>query len=236
MGNVTDFHTHILPGIDDGSANIEESIALLKVEAEQGIKRIVATPHFYANHDRPKQFLERRKRAEEQLREELQRNSGLPQIYCGAEVYYFRGISEFDDLELLKIQGTSCIMIEMPMSAWSKRMYLELEEIYERYGLTPIIAHVDRYLGLFKNHEIVERLEALPVLVQANGNFVLNKLTSPLAIKYLRKNQIHLLGSDCHNLKNRPPNLESAIQKVEKRLGGCKIKQINQLEEKIFGT
>ena len=236
MGSVIDFHTHILPGIDDGSANLKESIALLKMEAEQGIREVVATPHFYANHDRPKRFLERRKKAEEQLLEELQKHEGLPKVHSGAEVFYFRGISEFDDLEMLKIQGTRCIMIEMPMGTWSKRVYRELDAIYEKYDLTPIIAHVDRYLGLFKNHEIMDYLAELPVLVQANGNFLLNHLTSPMAMRYLKNDQIQLLGSDCHNQKHRPPNLEEVIRKIEKKLGDEKIKQINQLEEKMFCT
>ena len=73
MTVLTDFHSHVLPGIDDGSKSLKESIAMLRMEAEQGIRRVVATPHFYARHDQPERFLARRARSEELLRQELQK-------------------------------------------------------------------------------------------------------------------------------------------------------------------
>ena len=68
---VTDFHSHVLPGIDDGSTDVAESIALLRMEAEQGIRHVVATPHFYPRHDSPERFLNRRARSETELRREI---------------------------------------------------------------------------------------------------------------------------------------------------------------------
>ncbi|MBQ8395535.1 MAG: capsular polysaccharide biosynthesis protein, partial [Oscillospiraceae bacterium] len=67
MSKIIDFHTHVLPKIDDGSSSLKESIGMLRLEAEQGIETVVATPHFYANHDSPEAFLERRKMAQERL-------------------------------------------------------------------------------------------------------------------------------------------------------------------------
>ena len=61
---VTDFHSHILPGIDDGSQSVEESVELLQMEAAQGIRHVVATPHFYPQHDDLDRFLEKRDHAE----------------------------------------------------------------------------------------------------------------------------------------------------------------------------
>ena len=60
MEKVIDFHSHILPGIDDGSASVEQSIAMLRMEAEQGIDHVVATPHFYPQYDTPEHFLRKR--------------------------------------------------------------------------------------------------------------------------------------------------------------------------------
>ena len=59
MGAIIDFHSHILPGVDDGSQSVQESLAMLKMEAEQGIQHVIATPHFYPKHDSPEHFLER---------------------------------------------------------------------------------------------------------------------------------------------------------------------------------
>ena len=76
MSEIIDFHTHVLPGIDDGSCNVEESIALLRKEAEQGITHVIATPHFYPRYDTPEHFLERRAEAEAILREEMRQKIG----------------------------------------------------------------------------------------------------------------------------------------------------------------
>lgn len=226
MSKIIDFHSHILPGIDDGSSNVEESIAMLQMEAEQGIRRVVATPHFYPQHDNPERFLKRRARAERKLRDEMEYFSELPEVSIGAEVYFFRGISDSDIISELTIDQKRCILIEMPQPPWTESMYRELEGIYIKRGLTPIIAHVDRYIGRFRTFGIPKRLAELPVLVQANANFFLDRTTSSMAMKMLRTGGIHLLGSDCHNLRSRKPNLDSAVRVIKKRLGHTSIEQI----------
>ena len=88
MSGIIDFHSHVLPGIDDGSRSVEESIAMLQAEAAQGIRHVVATPHFYPHHDSPEHFLEKRREAEEALRREMKHHPGLPELSIGAEVYF----------------------------------------------------------------------------------------------------------------------------------------------------
>lgn len=214
-----DFHTHILPGIDDGSKSLQESISLLRAEAEQGICHVVATPHFYARNDRLDQFLERRARAEEALRREMAKYGGLPEITVGAEVSFFRKMSESELLPRLTIGRKRYMLIEMPSSPWTEDMFEELRRIYERQSITPVIAHVDRYIGPLRTYGIPGRLERLPVLVQANSGFFMKAATQPLAMRMLRSGQIHLLGSDCHNMTDRRPNLGEAVRRIEKKLG-----------------
>lgn len=219
MSGVIDFHSHILPGIDDGSHSVEESIVMLRMEAEQGIHHVVATPHFYPQHDNPESFLKRRAEAERILREEMQKHAGLPELSVGAEVYFFDGISDSDAISELTIDRKRCILLEMPPLPWTNTMYREMEGLYSKQGLLPIIAHLDRYIGRFRTHGIPDRLEQLPVLVQANAEFFLKKSTASMALRMLKKNKIHLLGSDCHNLSSRSPNLGEALDLIERRLG-----------------
>ena len=232
---VTDFHCHILPGIDDGSKSVEESIAMLKKEAEQGVTHVVATPHFYAHHDSPERFLARRERAEKKLREAMKDYPGLPTLSVGAEIYYFSGISDSDILKQLTIDKKGCILLEMPVSLWSESMYREIGDIPAKQGLTPIIAHVDRYIGPFRTHGIPERLEKLPVYVQANAGFFLRSTTRGMALRMLKENRIHLLGSDCHNMSTRVPNLGSAAEVIRKRLGQETLDRISSCEKEILG-
>lgn len=231
---VTDFHSHILPGIDDGSATVEESIAMLKMEAEQGVTHVVATPHFYPNYQSPEAFLEKRNRAEEKLRQEMKKYEGLPQLSVGAEVYFFHGMSQSDCLKLLTIGKKECILLEMPEFAWTDSMYREIQDIRVQQGITPIIAHVDRYLSFFRGREIPKRLESLPVLVQANASFFLQRATAGRACRMLKDGQIHVLGSDCHNLTSRVPNLGDAVSVIRKRLGEDAIEQILHHEALVF--
>lgn len=214
-----DFHSHILPELDDGSRSLAESVEMLKMEAAQGIEHVVATPHFYANSDTPEHFLRRRQEAQQRLLEEMQKHSDLPQVTIAAEVYYFRGISDSDRLSDLTFGEKSYMLLEMPMVSWTDSMFEEMEQIYLKQGITPVIAHIDRYIGLFQNHGVVERLRELPVLVQANGGFFLRPLTRSMAMRMLRRDQIQLLGSDCHNITTRPPNLGAVFELIESRLG-----------------
>lgn len=222
-----DAHSHILPGIDDGSRSVEESIQMLRAEAEQGVQRVIATPHFYAHSDTPERFLNRRAESEAILRQEMRKHDGLPKLSIGAEVYFFHGISESELINRLTIDKKSCILIEMTEAPWRESVYAELEGISKKQGLIPIIAHIDRYISRFRTHSIPERLAELPVLVQANASFFLRPWTAPLAMRMLRNDQIQLLGSDCHNLSDRKPNLGAARAAIEKKLG---IEVLQRLE------
>ena len=231
---ITDFHSHILPEIDDGSTSLEESVAMLRMEAEQGIRQIVATPHFYARYDVPESFLRKRNAAEQRLRDVLVQYPELPEVHVGAEVYYFPGIGDCDLISGLTINKTRCILIEMPHVPWTSRMYQDVEDIRVKQGLIPIIAHVDRYIRPFMTHGIPEQLGQLPVLVQANASFFLRKTTAGMAMRMLKSDQIHLLGSDCHNLRDRAPNLGTAIVQIQKHLGTDPIERICRYEESIL--
>jgi protein-tyrosine phosphatase len=122
----------------------------------------------------------------------------------------------------------------MPQSPWKESHFRELEGIYTKHGLTPIIAHIDRYIRPFHTYGIPERLEQLPVLVQANASFFLKNSTRSMAMKMLRKNRIHLLGSDCHNLTTRLPNLGDAVEQIGRRLGEDAIGQIVSWQDAVL--
>ena len=229
-----DFHSHILPQVDDGSKSIEMSLEMLNRMKEQGIGMVVATPHFYANHDNLERFLARRNRGFEALAPLL--TEDMPKILLGAEVAYFPGMSQSKALQDLVIEGSRAILVELPMGKWSDSMYRELRQIYEQQHLIPIVAHVDRYLTPYRSFGIPKKLEELPVLVQANAEFFLNKTTARKAKKMLVAEQIHLLGSDAHNLDSRGPNLGVALQVIENMLGFEALEQIETWQREVISV
>ena len=135
----------------------------------------------------------------------------------------------------MTISNKRFILIEMPESEWTEGMYSELENIYYQRGITPIIAHMDRYISPFRTRKIPEKLSKIPVLVQANASFFLQGgLTTGLALKLLKEDKIQLLGSDCHNLTKRPPKLGFAAEIIERKLGKEFLLRVEKYGENVF--
>lgn len=209
--SMTDFHTHILPGMDDGSRDVAMSLSMLRELARQGITLAVMTPHFYAGENSPRRFLERRERAWQQLRDCLE--PGLPEIRLGAEVQFFEGICNAEDVSSLRIQGTNFLLLEMPFCKWTSRMLGEALELNDREDVQVVLAHIDRYLSM-QPKEVWSRLRDRGVRMQANVSFFASWRTRRSAISMLADGRIHLLGSDCHNLEARRPNWDTLPDKA----------------------
>lgn len=200
-----DFHTHILPCIDDGSQSIQESVSLLREEKRQGIESVVMTPHFYASENDPATFLKKRDKAWWHLAPYLWPE--LPKVYLGAEVQYFEGICAVEDIRHLRISGTEYLLVEMPFTRWSDRMVEDILELNECDGMQVVIAHIERYLA-FAPEKVWTLLRDHGVLMQSNVSFFENWKTRHRAMSMLKRGEINLLGSDCHNKKTRRPNWE----------------------------
>lgn len=223
--HMVDIHSHILPRMDDGSKSVEESIAMLKASAEQGISVMAATPHFYPEANSPEEFLRRRGRAAGVLREAWK--SDLPKIRLGAEVRYFDGVSQAKEIKGLCIEGTNLLLLEMPFRAWTDRMAAEVRALQTKYGLRVILAHVERYLH-YQKTLIWKEMMQTELLVQCNAEFFINWKTRRRALSMLRAGEIYLIGSDCHNMKSRVPNMAKALKIIGK--DGCKTLEENVRE------
>lgn len=213
-----DMHTHILPGMDDGSKNAEMSLQMLRSCAQQGIEQVFLTPHYYPVES-VKDFLQRRDRAEAQLRQAMEGCAEqLPQICTGAEVAYRPGIGYEEDLELLRLGKSEFLLLELPFSPWGKEVIRDIRNMVCARGITPIIAHVERYLSIQKK-DILQEVLAQGVLVQMNGEALLSWRTRAKARKLLAQDVVQLLGSDSHNMTDRAPNLGKALQQLEQTKG-----------------
>lgn len=208
---MVDFHTHILPGIDDGSQSVSESLTLLEMLRRQGIRAVVATPHFYADSTNPRRFLEERRCAWQQLQAHLRPE--LPEVYLGAEVQYFEGIGKAEEIGLLKIEGSDLLLLEMPLQRWTHRMIDDVLALSGQPDLQVVLAHVERYLS-GQPGEIWQSLYRNGVLMQSNVSFFADWKTRCKAMTMLKKGRIHLLGSDCHNETDRPPNWDRLPRKA----------------------
>lgn len=212
-----DFHSHILPQMDDGSKSVEESIAMLNALSAQGISRVAATPHFYANDESVNEFLGRRQASFGSLSGSI--SSEMPEILLGAEVRYYEGISRLENLKALCFQGTKLLLVEMPECRWSEFAIRELTDIACGGKIIPVLAHIERCIFQQKK-ETLFRLLQNGVLMQINAEFLNGRFSRRKALKLFKNNQVHFLGSDCHNMHSRPPDIGKAYQTVYNKFGG----------------
>lgn len=211
---MTDFHTHLLPRLDDGSKSSEMSLAMLNELKRQGVKRIIASPHFYANDESVDSFIERREKSFSSVKAEIRDL----EILLGAEVKFYSGISRLQDLKKLCIEGTKLLLLEMPFSKWTEYDIKEITDIASSGGITVVLAHIERYLS-FQEKGTFEMLYDYGVLFQCNSSFFTGHFKKSKAFKMLRDNRIHFIGSDCHNMKDRPPNINIALSALTKKFG-----------------
>lgn len=211
-----DIHTHILPGMDDGSVSLEESLAMAKESARQGVRLLAATPHFYATQEDPNSFLRRREKSLALLESAWQ--DSFPTLLVGAEVRYFDGISRVERIAHLTLDHTRILLLEMPFTSWSGRMVDEVLELQRSRGLQVLLAHVERYLK-DQDGQVWETFRQNGVWMQCNANFFLRWQTKRKAQALFKKGEIQMLGSDTHNMTTRPPNLAMARDALVKSLG-----------------
>ncbi len=225
-----DWHSHILPAVDDGSRSTAESVGMLKMLAEQGVDTVVATPHFYANDESIEDFLQRRSAAYETLKKEA---ANAPEILLGAEVRYYQGIGRMENINKLSIAESRLLLLEMPFSVWTEYTVRELVELSSRSDIKLCLAHIDRYLRLQKR-SVWERLYESGILMQVNASFFIDLFTRRRAIEMLCEGAIHFIGSDCHNLKSRPPCIGEAFGQIRRKTGEELLSQVNELGKALL--
>ena len=226
-----DFHSHILPGIDDGSKDVAESLRMLSLLKEQGIDTVVATPHFYANHTSVDKFLQRRQASYELLKESLPPDA--PTILLGAEVRYYEGISRLSELRALRIGDSKLLLLEMPESRWTEYTVRELVDLSCNSGIRLVLAHIERYLRL-QSPAVWERLRESGILMQVNADFFGDFRTRRKAIRMLANQDLQLIGSDCHNLTDRAPQIDKAYDLIQKKLGEGFVDQMNDFASSLL--
>ena len=225
-----DLHSHILPQLDDGSDSVEMSLAMLRREAEQGVDVVCATSHYYAKHSSIPAFCERRAEALERLSAVL--TEDLPWVLPAAEVAYFPRMEE-QDLTPLCIQGTRTLMLEMPFTDWTDLQLETVEALVLDCRYDVVLVHPERFCFSKSNRHKLEKLAELPIGLQVNAGSLLRWGTRRLALDLLQMAQYPLLGSDCHNLTSRPPNLKEGRKVVMQKLGEAFLKKIDRYGEWI---
>lgn len=210
-----DIHSHILPEIDDGSRNIEETITMIAEAYKNGVTAIIATSHYMeGNYE-----VNKNKREEMvNILQEILTIKELPvKIYIGAEAYISPNlINHIKNDEIPTLNNSKYLLFELPMNAPYLGIYNEINHLKD-LKITPILAHPERYSyirnDINKLYELVEN----GVLLQCNiGSFVgkYGKDAKNFVTKLAKENLIGFIGSDCH----RQASIYSDLEKMQKRV------------------
>jgi len=217
-----DLHSHILHGLDDGSQSLEESIEMAKIAAEDGITKIVATPHMFRNNFDGNN-IEAVNKARGELAASLQENDIKIELFIGAEVHISHNL--IDEIKKnrtnMVINGSQYLLVEFPMShifSGIKELFFDLMS----EGIIPIIAHPERNMMFMKNPSFLYEMLRMGVLTQANsGSFLgfYGRRAEETVNYFVSWNFIHFVGSDSHNNRTMAPKLSEAVMALQKRIG-----------------
>ena len=224
-----DIHTHILPGIDDGSSSIEETLGMLKVMAESGIKKVVATPHYYPDTMTVEKFLENRQSAFEKIKGKIP--EGI-EVVLGAEVMIGLDMHK-EDIPKLVIEGTDYLLVEMPYGRWDPWVFDEIFRISAKHGVNVIIAHIDRYVNIARKEDI-DNIFKFNLKYQVNIDNLGGIFKISPAVKMLKSGAVHFVGSDCHNMSTRKPDLANFVKKLEGKVGEAIVRKCMENAQRML--
>lgn len=227
INNIVDIHAHILPGVDDGAKNITESLQILEDLKAQGVGCVYATPHFYMGQH---VFSEYSKKADAAYAQLAEAAAGMPvpEIRRGYEVRIFQGISSSDEVRQMQLAGTNYLLVELPyQSAVENWMIHELYNLPFTLNLQPVIAHIERYFGVYGFERLMQLVTDGDVYTQITSSAVLGSVTLRRKLcAMLRSGQIHFIASDAHSPDTRRGMFIKANEKLAKKCGTAALLEL----------
>lgn len=213
-----DFHTHILPEIDNGARNVEESIAMLQAENEQGVSIVVLTPHYYPDEQDIDTFLKLRNESYEKVLKASAKLS-LPSIRLGAQVHFTPSLIEHEDLHKLCIDDTNYMLLELPYMPINSKVIDTIDMLCQKHDITPIISHFD--IHFFNNsYKEIEDLMDLNILGEMDTSSIIKISNEKVFKSLLKNNYINVIGSDIHGINDKSFSLPDVYDYFKKKRKG----------------
>lgn len=219
-GAMIDMHCHIIPGVDDGSRDIEQSINMIKIAHEQGIEAMILTPHY--KEGRHNASVDTIHKKIDELKVEAGKQGIVIDMLPGNEVYYFQEIEEkLESGEVLTLNGTDRVLVEFSPTDQYRYIRNGLDNV-RASGYTPIIAHVERYESMVKDWHRVDEIKGMGVEIQINAPSTIGtigkdiqKFTNVL----LKEQLVDYVGTDAHDDVKRIPAFQEAYRYISKKVG-----------------
>lgn len=212
--NLIDTHCHILPGVDDGAQNIKETLDVLRAASADGIRTMIATPHYHPKKGHMKAA---------QIREvfenvvEAKNRAKIPiELYLGQEIYYGSDLPYWlKDGDCITVNGSNIAFVEFPKGCTISHMYSAVKRL-RKHGYRTLISHVESYDDLRVDIEEVKALADLGTLFQVNAATILGEAgmaSKRFAYELMEEDLLTCVGTDLHH------GYTNQLQKVYLKLG-----------------
>ena len=235
-----DIHSHIVFDVDDGPKTIEDSRALLEESYRQGVRTIISTSHRRKGlFETPEATIEENFKQVQELAKEIA--DDLTILY-GAEIYYTSDIlDKLEQGKIPRLADSQYALIEFSMITPYKEIHTALSNVL-RLGVTPVVAHIERYHCLENDEKKVRDLINMGCYTQINSSSVLKpklfgdtyKFMKKRAQFFLEKDLVHFVASDMHNLNPRPPYMQEAYQIISKKYGESHAEQLFRKNQELL--
>lgn len=208
-----DFHSHILPGIDDGSRSYEETTKLLKEAEKAGFDTVISTSHYAVDCYETPEY----KRKE--LVDQLNLENRFPEVILGSEIFLtFNIIDLLEDYKASTINDTNYVLFELPLTSQFMNLR-DLINTLKDHDYRLVLAHPERYVMVQKDFDMLYELKEMGVLFQSNYASILGLYgnTAKKTVKRMFKEDlVDLLGSDVHRENTIYPKIPKALSKISK--------------------
>lgn len=228
---MVDLHSHVLFEIDDGAQSIEQSVEILRVAYDAGIRKMIATPHFTLGED-VEVFLGRRKRRLDALKEAIEREGIDIKLKAGAEVYITDELFYEDELDKLLLGDSNVMLSEFKYHGLKAEDFIEyIDELLNR-GIKVLVAHPERYSYLMEEPMLLDALLSRGVMLQVNGISLFEDSEEGDFARFLVENNLaSVIGSDIHHPASRRLK---AMKKLGMHTGKHIIRALNDTPDSIF--
>jgi putative phosphotyrosine-protein phosphatase len=235
-----DIHSHIVFDVDDGPRNLADSRALLEESYRQGVRTIISTSHRRKGmFETPENKIAEHFKLVQEIAKEI--SDDLTVLY-GAEIYYTSDVLDKLEKKIIpSLADTRYALIESSMTTPYKEIHTALSNVL-RLGITPVVAHIERYHCLENDEKKVRDLIDMGCYMQINSSSVLKsklfgdkyKFMKKRARFFLEKDLVHFVASDMHNLDDRPPYMQEAYQIISKKYGVAYAEQLFRKNQEIL--
>ena len=222
-----DFHSHIIPNVDDGSKSVEETFELLKEAKEAGFSGVISTSHYMEEYYETD--VAERSVWIKAISENLYKKNIDLKLYLGNEIYMTKNIIKLlENGKATSINNSNYVLFEFPMNVKPMDMYDIIYDMIE-YKIIPILAHPERYSFVQKEPELIYDLIQKGVLMQSNFGSILGVYGEKAEIivrKMLENNMVHFLGSDVHRANSIYPKIQDSLRKIGEIVGSEKLNEL----------